>query len=101
MARTFLASFFVLVLFAQHAQQQPPSAPPDTVLPNGKSQQDEILKMEHKKNLEDAAAMAKLAADVNEELEKDDRYVLSLKTLKNLDEIERLSKQIRGRIRKF
>jgi hypothetical protein len=101
MARTFLASLFVLVLFAQHVQQQPPAAPPDTVLPNGKSQQDEILKMEHKKNLEDAAAMAKLAADVNEELEKDDRYVLSLKTLKNLDEIERLSKQIRGRIRKF
>jgi hypothetical protein len=57
--------------------------------------------MEHKKNLEDAAAMAKLAEEVSEDLEKNDRYVMSLKTLKQLDEIERLAKAVRGRLKKY
>jgi hypothetical protein len=89
-----------LVAFAQ----QPPLLPPinpDTQLPNGKSQREEILKLDHKKNLEDAAALAKLAEEVSEDLEKDDRYVVSLKTLKKLDDIEKLSKSIRGRLKKF
>ena len=73
----------------------------DVQLPNGKSQHEEILKLEHKKNLEDAAAMAKLAEEVSEELDKNDRFVMSLKTLKKLDEIERLAKTVRGRLKKY
>jgi len=59
------------------------------------------MKMEHKKNLEDAAAMAKLAEEVSEDLEKNDRYVVSIKTLKQLDEIEKLAKAVRGRLKKY
>ena len=59
------------------------------------------MKMEHKKNLEDAAAMAKLAEEVSEDLEKNDRYVVSVKTLKQLDEIEKLAKAVRGRLKKY
>jgi hypothetical protein len=81
--------------------QHPPIAPPDDQFPNGKSRQEESLKLDHKKNLEDAAAMAKLAEEVSEDLEKDDRYVMSLKTLKKLDEIERLAKTVRGRLKKY
>lgn len=58
------------------------------------------MKLDHKKNLEDSATMAKLAQEVNEEFEKDDRFVMSIKTLKNLDEIEHLAKAIRGRLKK-
>ena len=103
MPRNFLATIFALALLGQ----QPPLVPPapgtstDVQLPNGKSQHEEILKMDHKKNLEDAAAMAKLAEEVSEDLEKDDRYVMSLKTLKKLDEIEKLTKTIRGRLKKY
>ncbi len=99
MPRNFLVLFFALAL----SGQQPPLVPaaPDVQFPNGKSQHEEILKMEHKKNLEDAAAMAKLAEEVSEDLEKDDRYVMSLKTLKKLDEIERLAKTVRGRLKKY
>ena len=57
--------------------------------------------MEHKKNLEDAASMVKLAEEVSEDLEKNDRYVVSLKTLKQLDEIEKLAKAVRGRLKKY
>jgi hypothetical protein len=83
-------------------EQQTPVPPPlDDHLPNGKSRQEEILRLDHKKNLDDAAAMAKLAEEVSEDLEKDDRYVFSLKTMKKLDEIERLTKAIRGRLKKY
>jgi len=36
----------------------------DTKLPNGKSQQEEILKAEHQKTLEDASELVKLAEQV-------------------------------------
>jgi hypothetical protein len=99
MPRNFLALFFALALLGQ----QPPIIPasPDVQLPNGKSQHEEIMKMEHKKNLEDSAAMAKLAQEVSEDLEKNDRYVVSIKTLKQLDEIEKLAKAVRGRLKKY
>jgi hypothetical protein len=105
MPQKLLALFFAFFFFGQ-AQQPPvippaPGATPDVQLPNGKSQHEEILKLEHKKNLEDAAAMAKLAEEVSEDLEKDDRYVMSLKTLKKLDEIEKLAKAVRGRLKKY
>ena len=95
MARNLLTLFFTLALCAQRGQ------PPDTQFPDGKSMPQEILKQDHKKNLADAAAMAKLAEEVSEDLEKDDRFVYSLKTMKKLDEIEKLTKAIRARIKKY
>jgi hypothetical protein len=103
MARNFLALLFTFALFAQRGQPPaPPSdTPADTQLPNGKSQPEEILKQDHKKNLADAATMAKLAEEVSEDLEKDDRYVYSVKTMKKLDDIEKLTKAIKGRLKKY
>ena len=71
----------------------------DTRLPSGKMQRDEILKVEHEQNLKDAAQLADLAEQLKQELEKDDRYVLSISTLKKTDEIEKLVKRIRSRLR--
>ena len=90
----------VLALALLAIPQQPPP-PSEDQLPNGKSRQDEMIKLDHKKNLEDSAAMAKLAEEVNEEFEKDGRFVMPLKTLKKLDEIERLAKAVRGRLKKY
>src|SRR5262245_1512765 len=67
-------------------QDQP--ADGDTRLPNGKSQQDEILKAEHEKSLKDAAALIELAEQLKADLEKNDRHVLSIATLKKTEEIE-------------
>ena len=41
---------------SRHDRQESPAAG-DVRLPNGKSQQDEILKAEHEKSLKDAAAL--------------------------------------------
>ena len=71
----------------------------DVILPSGKSQKDEILKAEHQQNLKDAAELADLAEQLKIDLEKNDRYVLSMATLKKTDDIEKLAKRIRSRLR--
>ena len=72
----------------------------DVRLPNGKVQRDEILKADHEQNLKDAAQLADLAEQLKQDLEKNDRYVLSISTLKKTDEIEKLVKKIRSRLRR-
>jgi hypothetical protein len=69
-------------------------------LPNGKMQRDEILKAEYEQNVKDAAKLADLAQELKDELEKNDRFVLSLTTLKKTDEIEKLARKIRSRLRR-
>ena len=71
----------------------------DVILPNGKSQKDEILKAEHQQNLKDAAELADLAEQLKIDLEKNDRYILSMATLKKTDDIEKLAKRISARLR--
>jgi hypothetical protein len=71
----------------------------DVKLPNGKSQRDEMLKADHRKNLEDAATLVELTEALKRELEKNDRYVLSVSSLKKTEDIERLAKRIRARLR--
>ena len=72
----------------------------DTKLPNGKSQREEILKAEYEKTLQDAADLVKLAEQLQDELIKDDRHVLSLASLKKTEDIEKLAKKIRTRLKK-
>jgi hypothetical protein len=72
----------------------------DVRLPNGKLQRDEIIQAEHKRNLEDADALARLAQEVKEDLDNSDSHIVSVKTLKKLDDIEKLDKAIRGRLKR-
>jgi hypothetical protein len=71
----------------------------DARLPNGKSQRDEILKSEHEQNLKDAAQLIVLSEQLKEDLEKNDRFVVSMATLKKTDDIEKLVRKIRTRLR--
>jgi hypothetical protein len=85
---------------AQDPSQSPSRSQDDGArLPNGKLQRDEILKAEHQQNLKDAAQLVELSQQLQEDLEKNDSYVLSLSTLKKADDIEKLVKKIRSRMR--
>jgi hypothetical protein len=87
---------------AQRGETRSPSPTEDQTdvrLPNGKLQRDEILKAEREQNLKDAAQLADLAEQLKQEMEKNDRYVFSISTLKKTDEIEKLVKKIRSRLR--
>ena len=71
----------------------------DVQLPNGKSQRAEILKAEREQNIKEAAQLVELTKELQQEIEKNESYVLSLGTLKKTDEIEKLVKRIRARLR--
>jgi hypothetical protein len=107
MKRLLLLAVLAAVLVpAQDSRRRPdvPAAPDkveDVRLPNGKSQREEILKTDYARNAEDAAALARLAAEVKDDIDKGDRYAVSVKTLKKLDEIAKLTRNIRGRLNRF
>jgi hypothetical protein len=75
--------------------------PGDIRLPNGKKQQDEILKADYEKNVKDARDLTDLARSFEEDLEKNEAFVFSLADLKKLDDMEKLTKRIRGRMKRF
>lgn len=83
------------------AQRDLPTADRDVRLPNGKSQREEILKADHEKDLKDAATLIELAGQLKQELEKNDRHVLSVSSLRKTEEIEKLAKRIRQRLRRY
>jgi hypothetical protein len=71
----------------------------DPKLPNGKSQRDEVLKAEREDNIRDAAKLVDMSTALKADLEKNDRFVLSFDTIKKTDDIEKLVKKIRDRLR--
>jgi hypothetical protein len=72
--------------------------PTDVVLPNGKTWKEELIAHNHKENVKDAKKLAELTAQIAAELDAGDKYVFSLKTLRNLEEAEKLAKNIRERM---
>jgi hypothetical protein len=74
--------------------------PLEAKLPNGRSQREEILKADYQKTLQDAAELVKLAEQLQDDLIKEDRHVLSLASLKKTEDIEKLARRIRTRLRK-
>jgi len=77
------------------------SEPEPTRLPNGKLQQDEMLKADHEKSIKDAAQLIDLAEGLKQDLEKDDAHILSISSLKKTEEIEKIARRIRARLKRF
>jgi hypothetical protein len=71
----------------------------DRKLPNGKSQNDAIAQEEHKRSLQEAQQLVTLAQEIKSELEKAGSYVVPLSTVKKTEEIEKLAKHIRSRLK--
>jgi hypothetical protein len=104
----FMSPFLRVILLSAIASAQIYEAPAQIHkkeepgrLPDGRSQSEEILKADHQQNLKEAAELVKLAEDLKAELEKNDRHVLSMGAVKKTDDIERLAKRIRGRLKRY
>jgi hypothetical protein len=97
--RTVTLLAFMTLLAA--GQVAPPGQEPEPRLPSGRSQREAILKVEYEKTLEDAGRLVELAEGLKIELEKNDRHVLSVSSLKKAEEIEKLAKRIRKRLNRF
>ena len=95
------ACFLLLALVLLAQEPKPRIDDPSTVrLPDGKLQSEEILKAEHKRSIKDAGELVRLSQEVRRELEEHEHHVLSLGLLKKLDEIEKLSKKLRTRLKR-
>jgi hypothetical protein len=91
----------LLAVISALAWAQLPGQDPATAGRIKREQMEALLKHEHKKSLDDAAELVKLSEELRIELEKNDRHVLSLAAVKKAEEIEKIAKRIRGRMRRF
>jgi hypothetical protein len=103
MKRLILSVALLIPLCAQHPVHEAPGAEKstDVRLPNGKLQQDEILKADHEKSVKDAAQLIELAEGLKRDLEKDETHVLSISSIKKTEDIEKIARRIRSRIKRF
>lgn len=77
----------------------PPNPDEDQKLPNGKSQKDAIAKHEHEQALKDTSDLIAIAQQLKDELQKAGDYVVPLSSVKKTEDIERLARKIRGRLK--
>jgi hypothetical protein len=85
------------------AQIEPPPPPPRADqpkrLPDGRLWSEAVLKANYEANLKDLDRMRKILEAVQKELDESKGHVLSIKALKDLEELERLSRRVRDRMR--
>lgn len=70
-------------------------------LPDGRSQAQAIIEDDYKKSLKDAEELMRRSEDLKEELEKWDHNVLSVDALRNVEEIEKIAKRLKKRMKRF
>ena len=111
--RTVLAVSIASALFCAQEQggQEPPGnrrLPPlpapsnreeDRKLPNGKSQNNAIATQNHEQALKDTNELISVAEQLRQELQKAGKYVVPISSVKKTEEIEKLARRIRGRLK--
>jgi hypothetical protein len=85
--------FLLLPVSAQ--DPQPPR------LPDGRLQSLAILKADYEKSKEDIAKLIDLAHEVEEELKKNQEFVLDLRSLRKIEDIEDIAGKIKRRMKRF
>jgi hypothetical protein len=71
----------------------------DPRLPNGKSQKDAISKQAHEDALREVESLIQLAEDLRDELKRNGEFVVAVSSLKKTEEIEKLARHIRGKLK--
>ena len=70
-------------------------------LPSGKRQIDEILKSDRDKSVDDVKQLIEMAQALQKDLEaRESQQVLSLSDIHRTEEIEKIAKRIRSRMRR-
>lgn len=81
-------------------QTLPPRPDEPKRLPDGRLWSEAVLKANYEANLKDLEQMRKILDSVRAEIEKSQGHVLSLRALKDLEELERLSRRVRERMKR-
>jgi len=71
-------------------------------LPNGKLQVDEMLKADREDSVKDAKRLVEVAQELQKDLDQESAaHVLSIADIHRTEDIERLAKRIRARLRRY
>ena len=106
--RATLLSLAAAPLIANAQEEEPrdprfpriPRTPDDDArLPNGKSQKNAMAKQNHEEALKDAEDLVVAAQQLQDEIKKAGSYVVPVESLKKTEEIEKLARRIRGRLK--
>jgi hypothetical protein len=95
------AWFAVRAQTPQSAETDERKGPTGVHLPSGQLQSDAIAKADYEATLQDARHLAQTSADLSAEIEKNDRFVISVSVIKKTEEIEKLAKRIRTRMKRY
>jgi hypothetical protein len=71
----------------------------DARLPNGKSQKNAMAKQNHEEALKESEDLVTAAQQLRDEIKKAGSYVVPVESLKKTEEIEKLARRIRGRLK--
>ena len=98
--RARILSLALLACAIFFAQVRSPEQDEMNRIPTLAQQKEGLLKADHEKSLKDATELMRLSEELRIGLEKSDRFILSLDNLKKLDEIEKVVKRIRSRMKR-
>jgi hypothetical protein len=76
-----------------------PAPDEDPRLPDGKSQKNAIAKQQHEQALKEAENLVTAAQDLRDQIKEAGKFVVPLDAVKKTEEIEKLAKRIRGRLK--
>ena len=93
--------FATLITWSLFAQDSVLVNPLPRRLPGGITQREAIVRDDFRQNVADSLKLARLAREVRVEFATGDKNIVSVATLKKLDEIEKLTKNIRGRLKRY
>jgi hypothetical protein len=60
-----------------------------------------MVKADHERNLEDASLLVRLSEELKTDLDRNTEHVLSVATMKKTEEIEKIAKRIRSRMKRY
>ncbi len=97
------------LLLAIAALAQEPGFPPDLSLPPGRvryggakrRQSDALSKEDFKNNVRDAAELVKLSQSLEASIARDGSYIVNANDIRTAEQIEKLARKIRGRLKPF
>ena len=60
-----------------------------------------ILKADYEQSVKDVAEIIRLAQELEQELEKNQEYVVDLRSIRKAERVEKLAKNVKNRMKRF
>lgn len=86
---------------AQYPPWLPPGEEPEKRLPDGRSQSEVMIKAAHEQNVKDLDRIGELLERIAKDVKAAGTGKVSAGTLNALEEVEKLSKRMRGRMTRY